>query len=375
MRLGCKGIKNMIRDALASFHAIQQTPTAPPPASTEPQPVPDQLLVEAKHLRDFRKYNPKTFDGSMDNPTKVQMWLTFIETIFWYMKCPNNQKVQCAVFFLEDRGTAWWETAERMLGGNVNKITWEQFKESFYAKFFYANLRYAKQQEFLLLEQGDTTVKTEKFARGLKLDLQGFVRALKPTTHADALHLTLDMSLHERANPSKTAGKGSTPDASNQGIQLTFALKNCLRLLQNQTPTSQQGRDFVTTRQEAEQAGTVVTGMSSIDCSRKEVVFNPSSAASFKFKGAGIVFLPKVISAMKASKLLNQGLPSPKEIDFAIELEPDTAPISRAPYRMVPAELKELKVQLQELLDKGFIRPSVSPWGAPVLFVKKKVNG
>ncbi|KAA0067728.1 pol protein [Cucumis melo var. makuwa] len=66
------------------------------------------------------------------------------------------------------------------------------------------------------------------------------------------------------------------------------------------------------------------------------------------------------------------GLPPLKEIDFAIELEPDTAPISKAPYRMAPTELKELKVQLQELLDKGFILPSVSPWGAPVLFVKKK---
>ncbi|KAL4020664.1 hypothetical protein IC575_019445 [Cucumis melo] len=62
----------------------------------------------------------------------------------------------------------------------------------------------------------------------------------------------------------------------------------------------------------------------------------------------------------------------PREVDFAIELESGTAPILRAPYRMAPAELKELKVQLQELLDKGFIWPSVSPWGAPVLFVKKK---
>ena len=47
-------------------------------------------------------------------------------------------------------------------------------------------------------------------------------------------------------------------------------------------------------------------------------------------------------------------------------------PVSRAPYRMSPPELMELKMQLQELLDKGYIRPSVSPWGAPVLFVKKK---
>ncbi|KAL0544422.1 hypothetical protein IC582_019537 [Cucumis melo] len=66
------------------------------------------------------------------------------------------------------------------------------------------------------------------------------------------------------------------------------------------------------------------------------------------------------------------GLPPHKEIEFAIELEPGTVPISKAPNRMAPAKLKELKVQLQELLHKGFIRPSVSPWGAPILFVKKK---
>ncbi|KAL0549991.1 hypothetical protein IC582_014486 [Cucumis melo] len=65
-------------------------------------------------------------------------------------------------------------------------------------------------------------------------------------------------------------------------------------------------------------------------------------------------------------------LPPHREIDFAIELEPGIVPISKAPYKMVPTELKELKVQLQELFDKGFIRSSVSPWGAPVLFVKKK---
>ncbi|KAL0548769.1 hypothetical protein IC582_013239 [Cucumis melo] len=147
----------------------------------------------------------------------------------------------------------------------------------------------------------------------------------------------------------------------------------------------------------------------SIDCFRMEVVFNPPTGTSFKFKGVGTVVLPKVISAMKANKLLNQGtwsilasvvdtkeadvslssepmvrdypnvfpeelprLPLHREIDLAIELEPGTVPISKAPYKMAPAELKELKVQLQELLDKGFIQPSVSPWGAPVLFVKKK---
>ncbi|GKF39326.1 hypothetical protein Tco_0119387, partial [Tanacetum coccineum] len=57
---------------------------------------------------------------------------------------------------------------------------------------------------------------------------------------------------------------------------------------------------------------------------------------------------------------------------IVIDLIPGAAPVARAPYRLAPSEMKELSKQLQELLEKGFIRPSSSPWGAPVLFVKKK---
>ncbi|KAL0537052.1 hypothetical protein IC582_026020 [Cucumis melo] len=497
------------------------------------------------------------------------MWLSSLETIFRYMKCPEDQKVQCAVFMLTDRGTAWWETTERMLGGDVSQITWQQFKESFYAKFFSASLRDAKRQEFLNLEQGDMTVeqydaefdmlsrfapemiateaaRADKFVRGLRLDIQGLVRAFRPATHADALRLAVDLSLQERANSSKTSGRGSTSGqkrkAEQQPVRVPqrnfrpggefrsfqqkpfeageaargkplcttcgkhhlgrclFGTRTCFKCRQEGAP--HQGRVFATNRTEAEKAGTVVTGTlpvlghyalvlfdsgsshsfissafvsharleveplhqilsvstpsgecmlskekvkacqieiaghvievtlivldmldfdvilgmdwlaanhASIDCSRKEVTFNPPSMASFKFKGGGSKSLPQVISAIRASKLLSQGtwgilasvvdtrevdvslssepvvrdypdvfpkelpgLPPHREVEFAIELEPGTVPISRALYRMAPAELKELKVQLLELLDKGFIRPSVSPWGAPVLFVKKK---
>ncbi|KAA0048435.1 pol protein [Cucumis melo var. makuwa] len=121
----------------------------------------------------------------------------------------------------------------------------------------------------------------------------------------------------------------------------------------------------------------------SIDCSRKEVAFNPPLMAilSLKEEGQGR-YLREVDVSLSSEPVVRDypdvfleelpGLPPYREIEFAIELEPGTVPISRAPYRMTLAELKELKVQLQELLDKGFIRPSVSPWGAPVLFVKKK---
>jgi hypothetical protein len=147
----------------------------------------------------------------------------------------------------------------------------------------------------------------------------------------------------------------------------------------------------------------------SVDCCSKKVKFQILGAMEFSFVGSGASITPCVISALQARRMLRKGcrrylatvrdtqqdelklenipivsefpevfpedlprLPPDREIEFSIDLLPGLGPISKAPYRMVPAKLKEMKEQLQELLDKGFIRPSVSPWGAPVLFVKKK---
>ena len=68
---------------------------------------------------------------------------------------------------------------------------------------------------------------------------------------------------------------------------------------------------------------------------------------------------------------ISQFLPQ-REVDFSIELVPEVTPTSKAPYRMSTIELVDMMLQLKEMLDKGYIRPIVSPWGAPVLFVKKK---
>jgi hypothetical protein len=66
------------------------------------------------------------------------------------------------------------------------------------------------------------------------------------------------------------------------------------------------------------------------------------------------------------------GMPPKRVIEFKIELQPGTAPITKAPYKISPVELKELKIQLQCLLDKGYIHPSTSPWGCSALFVERK---
>ena len=85
------------------------------------------------------------------------------------------------------------------------------------------------------------------------------------------------------------------------------------------------------------------------------------------------IVLPRVV-CVYVDVFLDElpGLPPQRVVDFGIELHPGTSPISMTPHRMTLVELQELRVQLHELLDEGFIRSSTSPWGAPVLFAKKK---
>ena len=146
-----------------------------------------------------------------------------------------------------------------------------------------------------------------------------------------------------------------------------------------------------------------------VDCYRKEVRFCRPGQTKVVFYGLWKTLPNSIMTAMKASKMLRKsyqgylayaievrdsgsrledipvvrefpdvfpedlpGIPPDREIDFQIELAPRTKPISKEPYRMAPLELKELKVQMEELVNKGFVRPSTSPWGAPFLFVKKK---
>nr|GFC44372.1 putative reverse transcriptase domain-containing protein [Tanacetum cinerariifolium] len=114
------------------------------------------------------------------------------------------------------------------------------------------------------------------------------------------------------------------------------------------------GRIFVITEDHATKTS---EHHATIDCRSYRVIFGDIHAPEFIYHGTPQGKSMQIISPLQARTLLSHGC---KE------------PISKAPYRMAPIELKELKDQLQELLERGFIHPSVSPWGAPVLFVKKK---
>ncbi|KAH0665419.1 hypothetical protein KY285_026625 [Solanum tuberosum] len=114
-----------------------------------------------------------------------------------------------------------------------------------------------------------------------------------------------------------------------------------------------------------------------LNCNTKKLVGQGCLAYLAHIRDVEVEF-PSIVSIPVVSEFREVfpsdllGMPPDRDIDFCIDLEPGTRPISIPPYRMAPTKLRELKVQIQELLDKGFIRPSASPWGAPVLFVKKK---
>nr|GEV87978.1 reverse transcriptase domain-containing protein [Tanacetum cinerariifolium] len=91
-----------------------------------------------------------------------------------------------------------------------------------------------------------------------------------------------------------------------------------------------------------------------------------------KSKGKQLEYVPVVREFIKNFPKDLPGIPPTRQVEFRIDLVPGAAPVARAPYRLEPSEMKELADQLQELTNKGFIRPSSSPWGASVLFVKKK---
>ncbi|KAI3784208.1 hypothetical protein L1987_43303 [Smallanthus sonchifolius] len=112
-----------------------------------------------------------------------------------------------------------------------------------------------------------------------------------------------------------------------------------------------------------------------IICRDKIVRLPLPSGENLSVQGEKSGVVVGIISYIKAQKCLQKdfpGLQPHRQFKFQIDLAPGATPIARAPYRLAPSELQQLSTQLPELLDKGFIRPNSSPWGAPVLLVKKK---
>ncbi|GJR69664.1 putative reverse transcriptase domain-containing protein [Tanacetum coccineum] len=201
--------------------------------------------------------------------------------------------------------------------------------------------------------------KIERYVGGLPDMIHGNIVASKPKTMQEAIEMATDLidkkviTMAKRQAKNKRKSVGNANNANNQrgtrsgqkptcykcGVQGHYR-RECPKLKNNKNRGNQVGND------------------------RAPAKVGRSSDNVPIVRDFPEVFLEDI------NYLL--GLPSTRQVEFQIDLIPGAAPVARAPYRLAPSEMKELSEQLKELSDKGFIRPSSSPWGAPVLFVKKK---
>ncbi|RVX04229.1 Retrovirus-related Pol polyprotein from transposon 17.6 [Vitis vinifera] len=251
------------------------------------------------------------------DPTEAEAWIMKIEKFFDVIDCSEEQKASYAAFMLDKEADHWWRMTKRLLEDQAYCLG---------MKLSLPNYQHFSPQLIATEEE-----KAVKFQDGLKPYLKNKISILKLSVYSEVVDRALiaekdNEELHQYRKQQK---KRNRNDASYHA---------------------------------------------SVDCFGKRVTFSNPAYIVNEEHDLKLEDIPIVKDYPDVFPEDLPGLPLEKEVEFTIDLAPKTAPISKAPYRMTPMELKELKIQFQELLDKGFIRPSVSPWGAPVLFVKKK-NG
>ena len=357
----------------------------------------------------------------------VDHWFMQIENVLEAMEITSDTtRIRLAAFQLEGEAQVWWRWVRT--SRDLEVMTWAEFQELFMGKYFPETTRHEKAHEFLELKQGVTTVmdyvtrftelarfvddyvatnlaKVRRFENGLKLSIRVRIVGLRlqdmdsmvGTTLTIERELGLEVeTLEEPLYVSSPLGIRARIGMICRGCELEISgtlLTVDLRIMDMSEFDVILGMDWLT-------AYRVV-----IDCERRRVTAYTQDDTLVVFQGDKHDILPQTVYESRcqgqlagwlASLTLEDeerpdfdlprvvceyvdvfldelpGLPSQRVVDFAIELHPGTSPISMTSHRMAPVELQELRVQLQELLDKGFIRPSTSPWGAPVLFAKKK---
>ncbi|KAL5570456.1 hypothetical protein UlMin_027031 [Ulmus minor] len=218
------------------------------------------------------------------------------------MHLNEREKVLCATYVLKKDARYWWETVK--MHRNVQDMTWDEFIIEFNQKYYNRMAMRAQQNEFINIKQGSMSV--TKAVR--KFDQLARLCPYLVPTEEERVRRMLEMTNQYGNNNNKRKGNfGGQKNGKGSGSQ------------------------------------------------------NKSVEAKGNVEDVPIV---RDFADVFPEEL--PGLPPDREIQFEIELLPGIAPISKAPYRMAPAELKELQAQLQDLLDKRFIHPSHSPWGAPI---------
>nr|GEX97318.1 putative reverse transcriptase domain-containing protein [Tanacetum cinerariifolium] len=313
------------------------------------------------------------------------------EMVFSISDCAERNKVKFVAATLQGRALTWWNSQVATLGLNVAiGKSWGDMKKMKLEEFCPDEEIQRMEDELRSLKLRDTNIATytQRFHE-LVLLCPEAVPTKKKKVEAYI------KGLPENIKGETTSEKGHT--------------RNYCSKKNNPQGEQARGRAYVIKEADKDQGPNVVMEQDTVIVCGKKVVHVPYKNKTLVVEGDRGASRLKVISCIKSRKFIERGsqlfmahvtkkepqekriedvpvirdfpevfpddllgLPPPRQVEFPIDLAPGAAPVARAPYRLAPSEMKELAKQLQELSEKGFIRPSSSLWGDPVLFVKKK---
>ncbi|KAA3487552.1 DNA/RNA polymerases superfamily protein [Gossypium australe] len=384
---------------------IRANPKAQPPP---PPPIPEPALVA-----------PQVVEASKDDdPERVEFWLENTIRVFDELSCTPEECIKCAISLLRDSAYQLWNTLVSVKRKEFLELKQDRMTVTEYEREFVRLSKYAREcvsSEAIMCKRFEDGLNEDICLYVGVLELKEFVVLVDRACKAKELakeKRRAEIKHHSgecRANEKACIRCGS----------LDHFIRDCLEVgkkekSQNARPRSaargrpQRNPGNKMSRKNSSREQTVrvegVIAFRLILCYCRLMSLMSSLGWIDEQDGS-----PVVISSLLTQKYLRKGyeaylaivmntkeielkmesvpivceypdvfpeeflgLPLIREIEFGIELAAGTTPISIAPYRMAPTELKELKAQLQELTDKGFARSIFSPWGAPILFVKKK---
>nr|GEW82461.1 putative reverse transcriptase domain-containing protein [Tanacetum cinerariifolium] len=386
-------------------------------------PTRGQDVVPAVHeytFAGFMKYNPTAF-CSTKGVVELMRWFEKTKSVFGISECAEGKKVRFAAATLQGPALTWWNSKTITIGlESVNRMPWTEMKQLM-TRFNELALMCPRMVE-------PERVKVDAYIRGLTDNIKGDVTSSRPANLSEAMCMAYKLkdqkvqARDERILEGKkrkwesfqggnSSGKGNQKDNSRQTLQNNQRQGNARAMVKLEEVGEVRGRAYAI--KDAEPKGpNVITGASyEVELADGRVVSKNtvlkgctlnlvshvfeidlcrlSMAHKYVEQGCHL-FLAHVTKDKSKEKRMEdvhvicdfhevfpeelQGLPPPRQVEFRIDLVLGAAPVARASYRLAPSEMKELSVQLQELLEKGFIRSSSSLSGAPVLFVKKKMD-
>nr|GEV57802.1 reverse transcriptase domain-containing protein [Tanacetum cinerariifolium] len=316
---------------------------------------------------DFRKCHPLNFKGN-EGIVGLTRWIEKMESVFNISGCAIENQVKFATCTLLDAALTWWNGQIWTLGPEAYAMTWEvegndvptdtnHFQElTLICTKFVAN----------------ENEKIDKYISGLLDNIYGNVKSSKPRTLDETIELTNDlMDQKVRTYAERADNKRKTDDTSrnNHGHQQQqpFKKQNVAKKCHKCNKVGHFAYDYRSSGNANAQRDGKETpkGNGCFKCGALRHFIR--DCPKLKNKNGGNKNAQGWVYAVGNAEK-NENAPMNPDLNVVT----GAALVARAPYRLAPSKMKELLKQLQELYDKGFIRPSSSPWGAPILFVKKK---